>query len=148
LQEQKSVERAQARAEIAQQLQAGLDSEGDIDALIGTDRFPMAEIVRPVDFGKAGEFAACRPVEIASIHDEPADGRSMTSDIFGCRVDHHICAEFEWAYEIGRSKRIIDNQWNAVFMAMAATFSISMMLVPGFPMVSIKTAFVRGVIAF
>ena len=83
LQELECVEGAQRRAEIAQQLHAHFDDEGDIarsgDVAQGVPK--NEAVVARVGLGELGEFAVV-PLEVAAIHDYAADGGAVPADVF------------------------------------------------------------------
>ena len=73
--------RVQTRAEIAQDLHANADGEGD-----GTERVPefeaMVSLRRLVELGKALGMLA--PIKLAAVDHDPADRGAVPSDPFGC----------------------------------------------------------------
>jgi hypothetical protein len=63
------------------------------------------------------KLAALLPVEFATIHYNPTDGRAMSSDPFGSTVDDNIGPKVNRAYNVAtRAERIIYNERNVVVM--------------------------------
>ncbi|MNC28978.1 hypothetical protein D3C75_772100 [compost metagenome] len=69
-----------------------------------------------VRLGKAGEFAACFPVKLASVYDDSANRGAMAADKFGSRMHHDIRSVLNRAQQIRTREGIVDNQRNSVLM--------------------------------
>ena len=92
------VERRDRRADVAQQLHAGLDDVG-----AGAERRPVGEaVVARVGLGEAREPAARREVERAAVDDHAADRRAVAADELGGRVHDDVGAPLERTDEVGR----------------------------------------------
>lgn len=82
-------ERVQRGAEISQNLNADADYEGD-----GSEGVPELQAVITVRrFDHLGEaLAILAPVEVAGIDNHSTNGGAVSTDPFGCGVQHNICA--------------------------------------------------------
>lgn len=90
-------EGAQAGAEVAQDLDARADDEGD-----GAEGVPEAEAV--VTLGGLDHLREARrvraPIEAAAVDDDAADGRAVPADPLGRRVHHDVGAVVDRAHEV------------------------------------------------
>ncbi len=50
------------------------------------------------------------PFESSRISDHTTDGTAVAVDVFGCGIDHDVCAKFERTNEKRGSYRIIDHE--------------------------------------
>src|SRR6185369_12534962 len=91
LQKHKGIERAQAWAEVAQQLNARFDDEGHVAQPWKISKhFPVPQsMVTRVRFGQVRELPII-PFELAGIHDDAADRSAMPPNVFRRRIDHNI----------------------------------------------------------
>lgn len=99
-------EGVEAGAEVAQDLDARPDDEGD-----GAERLPELEPV--VALGGLDHLREPRrvraPVELAAVDDDAADGRAVPADPLGRRVHHDVGAVLDRAYEVAaRAERVVD----------------------------------------
>src|SRR5215472_8348828 len=60
--------------------------------------------------------APARPIKVAAIHDDTADGSAMTTDELGSRVNNDITAVLKWLHEVWRRKGVIQNERKAIFV--------------------------------
>src|SRR5207302_432199 len=103
---QKRIEGAHRRTQVAQQLRAGLEAEGDLH---GAERLEkLHAVIAGVGFGELGELAVA-PGEIALLDDDPADARAVAADELRATVDHDIGAVLERAAQGRRSERVVDD---------------------------------------
>src|ERR1039458_10113537 len=88
LQEEERVERAERRADVAQQLHPHLDDESHVaQARKVAEHVPeLQAVVAWVRLRELRELAVV-PLELTRIHNDPADRRPVSADILGCRVD-------------------------------------------------------------
>ena len=91
LQEQERVERTEAGADVAQQLHARLDDERHVaQAREVAEHVPeLQAVVARVRLGELRELAVV-PLELARIHDHPADRGAVAADILGRRGDDDV----------------------------------------------------------
>jgi hypothetical protein len=93
-------------ANVAQELDAGADDEGD-----GAKRLPELEPV--VALGRLDELgeplAVLAPVKLARVDNDAADGRSVAADPFGGRVDNDVGAVVDGADKVAAgTKGVVD----------------------------------------
>ena len=101
LEQQKRVERAERRPEVAQPLDARPDGKGDVAELgFGVEHVRKAQPV--VALGRLGEVgkAAVAPVEAPAVHDHAADGRAVPADPLRGRVRHDVGAVLQRAEKV------------------------------------------------
>lgn len=96
----------QGRSEIAQDLHAGTDDEGDVAK--GLEELEAVVALRGlVELGEAGGMLA--PVELARVDNDTADGGSVTANPLCGRVDDDISAMVDGADEVTTStKGVVD----------------------------------------
>ena len=58
--------------------------------------------------------AAC-PVEIAAVHDDPADRGAVTAEELGGGMGDDVGAPFEWPAEVRGGKGVVDHQRESEF---------------------------------
>src|SRR5690606_21055481 len=109
--DEEGVERRNRRTQVAQAKYACCDGEGEIAEGLVKDH---AAIVRP-RLGQKRNLARLRPVEVAAVNKDAADGIAMAADELGKRMDDYVCAMLYRADEVGRSKRVVHNQRQAMF---------------------------------
>jgi len=101
LEQKKGVERALTGAEVAQTLDPGTDDERDVAVrTLRAECFGEDESV--VAGGRLGECwkPAARPVKVARVDDDAADGRAVTADPLGGRLDDDVGAVLDGATQI------------------------------------------------
>src|SRR6266699_5610242 len=111
LQEEPTVEGCYCRTQVTQKLHTRLDDVGQWAE--GLDK--TQAVVRGIGLDQPGE-TSIRPVELAAIHDHAADGRAMTTDELGGRVDDDIASMLEGLHEIWGGQRVIQDQWHAMLV--------------------------------
>ena len=111
LQEQKRVERAERRAEIAQALHARLHDVGEVaEGLVEANA-----VIALARFEQLRE-AALVPGKAAAIHDHAADRRAVSADELGGRMHHDVGAVLDGPAEIGRGEGVVDDQRQVVLV--------------------------------
>ena len=108
LQQLKRIGRRQARAEVAQAFGARPHDEGGLAELLVEDD----AVIAGIGFGQLRKFSRRAPVEAAAIDDDAADRDAVAADPFGRRVHDDIGAKLDRPAEIGRRKRVVDQQRN------------------------------------
>ena len=112
LEHEEGVERADARADVAQELQPHLHDVGDVRPAGGSEglkRVPMADtVVTGVGLAQAGELAVA-PVEVAAVHDHAADGGAMAANVFRSRMHDHVAAPLDRAVQHRREAGVVDD---------------------------------------
>ena len=103
-----AIERRLAAAEVPQDLDPRLQDEGR-RAQVGVHQPVVGRVRR----GEVGE-AAAGPIEIAAVHDDPADGRAVAAQEFGGAVDDDVGAPLERPAQIRRGERVVDHQRDRV----------------------------------
>ena len=106
--------RGDRRAEIPEQLDAGLDDVGQAVA----DRGGVARtVIRGVRLGQAGEaLDVLRPFELAAVDDDAAEGGAVAAQELGDRVHDDVGAVLEGADQIGGRDGVVDDQRDAVLV--------------------------------
>ena len=110
LQQQECVERRNGSAFVTQENRADVDGIGCSAG--GHERNAVARVL----FGKLRELATGRPVELATIYDDAAEGRSMAADKLGGRMHHHVGTVFDGANQVGRTEGVVDDQRDLVLV--------------------------------
>ncbi len=107
-----AVERGLAGADVAQDVDAGLDGEGGQSGVFegGVDE----AVVAWVRFGKAWE-AAGGVVEVTAVDDDAADAGAVAGDEFGGTVGNDVSAPFDGPEEVGGGEGVIEHQNQSVF---------------------------------
>jgi len=85
--QQKAVEGRDAAAHVAHDLHTCLGDKGKRAKVVRVDHV----VVRRIGRGEPGELAALGPVKVATVDDQPADGRAVAADPFCGRVDDLRC---------------------------------------------------------
>src|SRR5215204_799520 len=85
LQEQEAVERAQGRTVVSEHLDPGLQDKGKLTQR----RVDLQSVVGWVWFGEPRELPVV-PGELAAVHYDAADGRTVPPDELGRRVDDYV----------------------------------------------------------
>ena len=67
-------------------------------------------------FRELWEFSGCSPVKFSAVNDDTADSCSMSTNEFGCGMNHDICAVLDWTDQIWCAERIVDDKWNFMFV--------------------------------
>lgn len=98
----------EVRAEVADNLDAGADDEGD-----GAKRLPELEAVVPL--GGLDELREARgvgaPVELAAVDDDAADGGAVAADPLGRRVHDDVGAVLDGPQEVAaRAESVVDDE--------------------------------------
>ena len=111
LEEEERVERAHARAEVAQRLRADLHQ-------IAVHAERLVELKAVVRGGRIGDDreAAVRPVERARVDDHTADARAVAADELRRRVQHDVRAPVDRPAQVRRRERVVDEQRRAVLV--------------------------------
>ena len=114
LQEQKGVEGAHGRPQVAQQLHAHLEDEGDVPQPRKVpERLPeLHPVVGRVGLGELGELPV-PPVELPRVDDDAADGRPVAADELRGRVDHRCPRRGRRAAQDGGGHRVVHHQRDA-----------------------------------
>ena len=73
-------------------------------------------VVAVIGLGELRELAGSLPVELAGVHDDAADGRSVSADELGGGVDDDVGAVFDGPQQEGRREGIVDHQRDSVPM--------------------------------
>ena len=73
-------------------------------------------MVARVRISDVAELAAGFPVELAGFNDDAADGRSVTAQKLGCRVDDDVRAVFDRPDQVRRSEGVVDHQRQSILM--------------------------------
>ena len=110
LQDQESVLRAHAGAEIAQPLGPRPHVEGRRAVGLAVDQ----AVVAGVGLGHGREFAGCLPVEAAAVDQDAADRDAMAAEPLGRRMQDQIGAALERAAEVGRREGVVDQERQAM----------------------------------
>ena len=115
LQEEEGVEGGEAAAEVAQDLDAGLDDEGRQAGgeQVGVDQ-AVVGVIRGVEVGEA---RVVLPGEVAAVDDHAADGGAVPADELGGGVDDDVGAALEGAEEVGGGEGVVDHDGDAEFLA-------------------------------
>ena len=112
LQYLESICRRDAGAEVTQPLRACAHDKGSRTEFFTEDDAVIARIGR----GQRRKFSGFIPIEMTAIDNDSSDGDAVAADPFGDGVHHDVGTEFDRAREIGRRKRIVDQQRYARFM--------------------------------
>ncbi len=115
-QRQPCVLRGHGRPKVTQAKHAAGRDEGDRpDGLQRIDEH--GPVIGSVGLRQAGKLVPCRlPVELARIHDHPADRIAVTVEELGRRMRHDVRAVFERTAQHRRGHRVVDDQRDAVIM--------------------------------
>ena len=73
-------------------------------------------VVAGVRLGDGGILAGGRPVKLAGVHDDAAQGGAVAADELGGGVDHDVRAVLDGADQIGRAEGVVDHQRQAVLV--------------------------------
>ncbi len=111
LQEEPAIQGSYRGSQVTQKLHTRLDDVGQWAE--GLDK--AQAVVRGIGLDQPGE-PSIRPVEIAAIHDHASDGRAVTTDELGGRVDDDIASMLEGLHQVRRGQRVIQDQGYAVLM--------------------------------
>src|SRR5216683_3908683 len=111
LQEEPAIQGSYRGSQVTQKLHARLDDVGQWTK--GLDK--AQAVVRGIGLDQPGK-PSIRPVELAAIHDHAADGRAVTTDELGRRVDDDIASMLEGLHEIWGGQRVIQDQWHAMLV--------------------------------
>jgi hypothetical protein len=100
-------------APTSQYLDTKFDSERD-----GTKGIPKLQtMISLTGLRETRKLAALLPVEFATIHYNPTNGRAMSSDPFGSTVDDNIGTKVNGAHNVAsRAERIIYDERNVIVM--------------------------------
>ena len=110
LQEEKRIEGADARAEIAQAFHARANNERD-----GAEHFvEVHSMISGRGLGELRESAAGLPIEPAGVHDDSADAVPMAAHELGQRMNHDVAAVIDGPADVGRGEGVVDHQRQAV----------------------------------
>ena len=71
-------------------------------------------VVAVVRLGELGEFAGGFPVELARIHDDSADGGTVSAYELGSGMHDDICTVLDGPEQVRRSESVIDDEGNLV----------------------------------
>ena len=112
LEQKKRAHRSQRSAHIPQQNRPDSGDKGGGPHVLGK----ADSVVAGVGFGESGKFTGRHPVEAPAVHDNAAQGGSVSSDELGGRVHHNIRAVLNGTDQVRRSKGIVDHQGNAAAM--------------------------------
>ena len=112
LQEDETAHRGKRRAGVPEQDRPGTGDVGGRADDIGKDN-PVVAVVR---LGELRELSGSFPVELAGVHDDTADGGSVTADELGRGVHDDVGAVFNGPEKIGCGKSIVDDERNLVCM--------------------------------
>ena len=110
LQEQERVERAHRRAEVAQQLRAGLEDVGELHRAERLEE--LHAVIARVGLGQFGELAVA-PGEVPLLDDDAADRRAVPADELRAGVDDDVGALLERLAQDRRGERVVDDHRNA-----------------------------------
>ena len=114
-----AVEGGLARSDVAQHMDARLDSEGR-QARCGEACIDQA-VVAWVGLRKVGK-ATGGVIEVAAVDDDPADASAMAADEFGGAVGDDVGAPFNRAEEVRSGEGVIEHQHHAVFLGDGGDF--------------------------
>ena len=103
--EEERVERGRRGAQVAHQLDAGLDDVGQWAE--GLD--VLQAVVALIRLDHLRE-AAATPVEGAAVHDHAAHAGGVAIDVLGGRVDDDVGAMLEGAAQVGGAEGVVDQQ--------------------------------------
>ncbi len=112
LEEEERVEGREAAANIAQDLHASFEDEGQARPGSAVDQ-PVIAVIGLVEVGEARVVG---PLEVAAVDDHAADGGAVPADELGGRMDHDIRAPLKRAAQVGRGEGIVDHQRDAGFL--------------------------------
>ena len=73
-------------------------------------------VVAGVRLRNGGVLAAGLPVELAGIHDDPAQSGAVAADELGGGVDHDVRAVLDGPDQIGGAEGVVDDQGQAVLV--------------------------------
>ena len=110
LQQQECVERRNGSTFIAE------EDSADVDGISRCARRGERNAVARVLLGELRELAAGSPVELAAIHDDAAESRTVTADELGRRMHNHVGTVFNWANQVRRTEGVVDNQRTLVLV--------------------------------
>ena len=105
LQNQESVEGAQRRADVAEQLDAHLDDVGERPKRL----HELHIVIARVGLDELGKFPV-RPVELSRVHDNPADGVSVAAEKFRHGVNDDVRAPLKRTAQIRCGHGIVNHQ--------------------------------------
>ena len=110
LQKQESIEGRDRGSCIAQEDGTDVSDKGR-----GTDRIIERDpVIAGVGLGDLGIPASGLPVEFSGLYDNAAQGRSVSPDEFGRRVNHDISSVFDRADQVGSSESIVNDKGQSV----------------------------------
>ena len=114
--QEKRIEGALTRAEVAQDFNAGPDDEGDIaEGSFLAKNFPELQPVVSRAWFREHREIAVGPVEFSGIDDHSPDRRAVSANPFRRRMNDDICSVIDRPAEISRStERVVNDQRNAV----------------------------------
>jgi hypothetical protein len=114
-------ERVERGAQVAQDLDAGADDEGD-----GAERVPELEPV--VALGRLDKLrepgAVLAPIELARVDEDAADGGAVATDPLGRRVDDNVGAMVDGTDEVATSPERVVNLPPGVLVSPSHVFHI------------------------
>ena len=93
-------------------------------------------MIAGVGVSNVAELTACLPVELAAVHDDAAQRGAVAADELGGGMDDDICAVLDGADQVRRAEGVVNDQRNAVLVAISAMASMSGMSELGLPSVS------------
>ncbi len=106
--------RGDRRAEVTQELHAGLDDVGNAVA----EGVGVAHaVVGRVGVGEAGEaINVLRPRELAAVHDDAGHDGAVTAEELGRRVQHDVGAVLQRAHQVGGGDSVVDDEGQTVLV--------------------------------
>src|SRR5690606_5247734 len=105
-------ERGNGRAHVAKQLNSRFNNVCDRTDGIGI----YDAMIAWVWLGQTGKLAAGFPIEVAAVHNNAADGCSVSADEFSSRMDDNIGPVLDWPQQVRAWERIVDDERQPVFM--------------------------------
>ena len=107
------MEGADRSAGVPQQLDSGLDDVSQRSNRVRVDHSMVAGIW----FCDSRELAAGLPVKLSGIHDDSAQGSSMTADELSGGMNHDVCPMFDGSDQVGRAEGVVDDERDLVLMS-------------------------------
>lgn len=120
LRDQERVERRDGRAEVAQQLHARLEDEGQVraerraDAEVPGEHQPVVALLGRVVVREL--LRVLTVVERATVDDDPRDRGPVSPKVFRRGVHDHVGAPLQGPDEVGRGDRVVDDERHTVVM--------------------------------
>ncbi len=118
LEEEESVEWGHSLSLVAQTLDASLDAKRNVAQAreVAKDVPQFQTVIAGIFLCEIRELAVA-PVEVAAVHDQSTDRRSMSADKLCCRMDNDIRSVLQRTVQIRRGQRVVDHDRHACFLS-------------------------------